>query len=302
MASTWQQALAWRLCRQLLNPVGTGSVGDVVGRLGAIPAWPDMTPELAVGFRRTGSGPGEVARALEAGEVFKTYAFRGATHLVTPEDGGIYLALRASGRQWELPSWQEAYGLVPADWPAFREAVREAVAGEPLTRRELRTAVGRRRRFRVAAAGLTSDSDALLKSLMWQGDMCFGPVRGNEATVQGMHRIARWAGLPNVDDAGRRAIEAYVRVYGPTTADHVHYYFGAGLSAGRKAIRGWLDDLSDRICPSVPQAASAMIMSVLVGISVGPDTRRQPSVPSSWAIPPLLFVIRVPDRSLEEQR
>ncbi len=77
-------------------------------------------------------------------------------HLVTPEEGGIYLALRASGRQWELPSWQEAYGLAPADWPAFRETVREAVADGPLTRQELATAVGRRRRFRAAAAGLTA--------------------------------------------------------------------------------------------------------------------------------------------------
>ena len=33
----------------------------------------------------------DVARALDAGEVFKTYAFRGATHLLTPEEGGIYL-------------------------------------------------------------------------------------------------------------------------------------------------------------------------------------------------------------------
>jgi hypothetical protein len=27
----------------------------------------------------------------------------------------------------------------------------------------------------------------------------------------------------------------------------VQYYLGAGLSAGRKALRGWLDDLSDRL-------------------------------------------------------
>ena len=96
--------------------------------------------------------PGDVARALEAGEVFKTYAFRGATHLLTPEEGGIYLALRASGRQWELPSWQEAYGLTPADWPAFRETVREAVADEPLTRQELRD----RRRFGRRSAGFAA--------------------------------------------------------------------------------------------------------------------------------------------------
>ena len=243
---SWRQALAWRLRRHLLDPVGTRSVGDVVGRLAAVPAYPETTPELAVGLRRTGR-VGDVARALDAGEVFKTYAFRGATHLLTPEEGGAYLALRASGRQWELPSWQETYGLAPDDWPAFRETVREAVAGGPLTRRELSVEVGRRRRFREAAAGLNSGSDTLLKALMWQGDLCFGSPRDGEATVQNLRRVPRWAGLPDIDDAGRWAVEAYVRTYGPTRADRVQYYLGEGLSAGRKAIRGWLDDLSDRL-------------------------------------------------------
>ena len=247
MALTWDQALAWRLRRHLLHPVGSGSVGDVVGRLGAVPAYPETTPEFAVGLRRTGSRFGDVARALDAGEVFKTYAFRGATHLVTPEEGGTYLALRASGRQWELPSWQETYGLAPGDWPAFRETVREAVAEGPLTRQELSVAVGRRRRFRDAAAGLISSSDTLLKPLMWQGDLCFGPARDGAGTVQSLHQVQQWAGLPDIDDAGRWAVEAYVRRYGPASADGVQYYLGAGLSAGRNALRGWLDELSDRL-------------------------------------------------------
>ena len=102
-------------------------------------------------------------------------------------------------------------------------------------------------RFRDAGAGLSSNSDTLLKPLMWQGDLCFGPARDGEATVQGLDQVARWAGLPDIDDAGRWAVEAYVRTYGPTSADGVQYYLGAGLSAGRKAVRGWLDDLSDRL-------------------------------------------------------
>jgi hypothetical protein len=69
--------LVRRLCRHLLDPVGRCSVGDVVGRLGAVPADPDTTPELAVGLRRTGSRSGDIARALDAGDVFKSYAFRG---------------------------------------------------------------------------------------------------------------------------------------------------------------------------------------------------------------------------------
>ena len=219
----------------------------MVGRLGAVPAYPETTPELAVGLRRTGARVGDVARALNAGEVFKTYAFRGATHLLVPEEGGAYLTLRASGRQWELRSWQEEYELAPGDWPEFRETVRAAVAARPLTRTELSVEVGSRRRFRAAAAGLTSNSDTLLKSLMWQGDLCFGPPRDGEGTVQDLRRVAGWAGLPDIDEAGRWAVEAYIRTYGPASADAVQYFLGAGLSAARKALRGWLDDLSERL-------------------------------------------------------
>jgi Protein of unknown function (DUF1006). len=237
----------------------------------------------------------------DAGEVFKTYAFRGATHLLTPEEGGAYLALRASGRQWELRSWQETYGLAPGDWPAFRETVREAVAVQPLTRHELSVEVRRRRRFRDAAAGLNSNSDTLLKSLMWQGDLCFGPVRDGEATVQDPHRVARWAGLPDIDDAGRWAVEAYVRTYGPTSADSVQYYLGAGLSAGRKALRGWLDDLSDRLVTVDIDGEDMLLFADdaddLVSTEVSPTVRLLPAADpwvmgpapptATWCVPPI---------------
>jgi hypothetical protein len=93
--------------RQLLDPVGTESVAGVVRRLGAVPAQSDAAAELAVRARRERSRSGEVARALAEGRIIKTFACRGATHLLTPEDGGGYLALRAPGPSsgtWALPS------------------------------------------------------------------------------------------------------------------------------------------------------------------------------------------------------
>src|SRR4249919_4101055 len=134
--------------RQLLDPVGTESVAGVVRRLGAVPAQIDAAAELAVRARRERSRPGEVARALAEGRIIKTFAFRGATHLLTPEDGGAYLALRAASRMWELPSWQSFYGLAPSDWPVLREAVRDALAQGPMTPEELGTAVSSERKFR----------------------------------------------------------------------------------------------------------------------------------------------------------
>ena len=55
---TWAQALAWRMGRQLLDPVGAGSVAGVVRRLGAVLSMDESLAELAVRTRCTTSRPG----------------------------------------------------------------------------------------------------------------------------------------------------------------------------------------------------------------------------------------------------
>jgi hypothetical protein len=84
---TWSQPLAWQMRQQLLQPVGTGSVAAVVGRLAAVPAQPEASAALAVRTRRQRSRPGEVARALAEGRIIKTFAFRGVESI--DGDGGF---------------------------------------------------------------------------------------------------------------------------------------------------------------------------------------------------------------------
>ena len=55
---TWGQALAWRMERHLLDPVGSESVADVVRRLGAVLSMDESLAELAVRTRRTSSRSG----------------------------------------------------------------------------------------------------------------------------------------------------------------------------------------------------------------------------------------------------
>jgi hypothetical protein len=246
--------------QQLLDPVGTESVAGVVRRLGAIPALPEAAAELAVPARRERSRPGEVARALAEGRIIKTFAFRGATYLVTPEDGGAYLALRAASRMWELPSWQSCYGLTPSDWPLLREAVREALADGPMTREELGAAVTARPSFRHLGSAFADRAWTLLKPLAWQGVMSFGPPRDGHATLQRLDSNPRWAGVPDLDEAGVRAVEAYFRAYGPATADHVHYWLGNGLGAGRKRIRSWIAGFGDRLAVVDIDGESAYVL------------------------------------------
>jgi hypothetical protein len=177
--------------QQLLDPVGTESVAGVVRRLGAVPAQFDAAAELAVRARRQRSRSGEVARALAEGRIIETFAFRGATHLVTPEDGGAYLALRAASRMWELPSWQSFYGLTPSDWPPLRQAIREALADGPMARDELGAAVTARPKFRHLGFAFADRAGTLLKPLAWQADMSFGPPRDGRATFQRLDRNPR---------------------------------------------------------------------------------------------------------------
>ena len=81
----------------------------------------------------------------------------------------------------------------------------------------------------------------LVKPLTWQGDMGFGPPRDGRATFQRLDASPQWRGIPDLEDAGPRAVRAYLRAYGPATPDHLHYWLGNGLSAGRRRIDRWLE-------------------------------------------------------------
>jgi Winged helix DNA-binding domain len=240
---TWRQALGWRLERHLLDPVGSESVSGVVRRLGAVPSSDESLAELAVRTRSTTSRPGVLAAALADGTVIKAFAFRGAMHYLSPEDGGIYLALRSAGRQWERPSWVEYYHLRASDWPEFRAAVRDALSNGPLTSPELGEVLSSHRAYRHLKPVFDEGAGTLIKPLTWQGDMSLAPSRDGQHTFQRLDHNPRWAGIPALDDAGPRAITAYLRTYGPATIDHIHYWLGEGLSAGRKRLMEWLAEL-----------------------------------------------------------
>lgn len=261
MHLTWAQALGWRLERHLLDPVGTASVAGVVDRLGAVLAMDEALAEVAMRARRTTSAPGELAAALADGSVIKAFAFRGSTHYLSPESGGIYLALRAAGRQWELKSWVEHYGLTAEDWVGFRAAVREALDDGPLTVAELGDALTAQPAYRHLRPVFDGDPWTLLKPLHWQGDMSFAPARDGKATFQRLDQNPRWPGIPDLDDAGPRAIAAYLRTYGPATFDHVEYWLGSGLSAGRKRLVAWWAGMADQLTEVDVEGTTAYVLA-----------------------------------------
>ena len=128
-----------------------------------------------------------------------------------------------------------------------RAPVRDALADGPMIRDELGVAVTAWPTFRHLGFAFADRAGTFLKPLAWQGDMSFGPPRDGRVTFQRLDRNPRWAGVPDVDEAGMRAGEAYSRAYGPATPDHVHYWLGEGLGAGRKRIQSWIAGFGERL-------------------------------------------------------
>jgi hypothetical protein len=258
---TWQQALAFRMRRHLLDPIGTLSVPRVVGRLCGVQAQVASSAELAVRVRRRSSRRGEVVRALSGGRLIKTWAMRGTLHLLQPEQAGAFLSLMSSGRTWERPSWQRYFGMSSQQMEVLRHAVREALDDAVLTRDELVAAVVGRPGLRHAGKQLRSGWGTLLKPLAWQGDLCFGPNRGGRVTFMRPEAASsRWGGVPDPDQAAPVAISAFVGAYGPTTIDA----FGNWLSGGwfgKRRLRSWFGALGDRLAEVEVDGESALVLS-----------------------------------------
>jgi hypothetical protein len=281
---SWQQALAWRMRRHLLDPVGGLSVARVVSRLCGVQAQVASSAELAVRVRRQTSRRGEVERALREGRLIKTWAMRGTLHLLAPEEAGAFLSLIASGRSWERPSWQRYFGMTTKQMDALRQAVRDALGdGDPRTREELVTAVTARRGLGHAGEALRSSWGTLFKPLAWQGDLCLGPSRGSRVTYTlPEHASPRWGGLPEPNDAAPLAIAAYVRAYGPTTVDAFGRWLAGGWF-GTRQLRAWFDSLEARFTEVDVDGERAY---VLAEAPASTSTCSAPGRPTATSYPP----------------
>lgn len=232
--------------RHFLDPVGDQPVAAVVRRLCGVQSQVASYAELCVRVRRKTSKAGEVARALSEGRIIKTWAMRGTLHLLTPEDAGVFLSLIAAGRSWERPSWQKYFGVTPKQLDALREVVRETLDGKALTRGELIAALTARRGYGHLGDALRSGWGTLLKPYAWQGDLCFGPSQGNRVTFTTPRSASsRWAGVPDPDEAAPAAIAAYLRAYGPATADNFSAWLGRWV--GNRRLRTWFAGLGGRL-------------------------------------------------------
>jgi hypothetical protein len=256
---TWPQALAWRMERQFLDPLGGASVVDVARRLCGVQAQVASSAEIAIRVRQANPRDGEVAQALADGRLIKTWAMRGTLHLLPADEAAVYLAVLASSRMWEAPRWERWFGLSPSQVEGLRDIVREILDGRALTREDVNAEIVTRPGYEHLGDALKSGWGTLFKPLAWQGDICFGPQRGTRVTFARPEQLsADWRPLMDADDAARLAIISYVGAYGPTTPTQVGAWLSRGLIP-RRRLKQYFSDLGESLA-SVDVEGEAMFV------------------------------------------
>jgi hypothetical protein len=129
-----------------------------------------------------------------------------------------------------------------------------------LTVAELGNELTRHRAYRHLKPVFDEGAGTLVKPLTWQGDMSLGPPRNGRHTFQRLDSNPRWRGIPDLDDAGPLAIAAYFRAYGPATPEHVHYWLGDGLSAGRKRLQTWFSEVRRQLVAVDVEGTAAYVL------------------------------------------
>jgi hypothetical protein len=233
--------------RHLLEPRGHLRPVEVVERLCGVQAQVPSAAELAVRLRREGARPGEMQAALRDGSLMRTWAMRGALHLLEPRSGAAFLALIADARPWARPSWQRAFGVTPERLDALSDAVASALDGVALSREELIERLAARPELHEMVDGLRSGWGTLLKPLAWQGELCHGPSEGNRVTfVRPKDASPAWTGLADMATAPRRALTAYLGTHGPATPERFGQWLAGGYF-GTRRLRGWFESLGDSL-------------------------------------------------------
>lgn len=242
------QVLAWRAAQQALAAAGVRDVESAVRRVVTLRGWPADLAELAIAVRLAKPALGGLEAALEAGDLIRSYAFRGGSYVFTHDGAAVFLAVRTTTRIWERRRWQQQASFAIDDWEPLRHAIREALASGPKTREELQAHIKRIPALKHLAKGATGvGGDSFYKPMHWWGDICFGPHRDGQATFRLLAGDPRWPGLPEADEAGPRAIALYLGAYGPATIDNLAYWFVEGLGVPRQQLLAWLADLGSDI-------------------------------------------------------
>ena len=212
---TSEQVAAFRLrSHHLTDRLPVDSLVDVVRDTCGIQAQVMNAARLQLRARTTGLRTGIVDGALDQGRLVKIWTMRHTVHLLPTEDLPIYVSALGDSLMRITQSWYEGAGLTPEVRRTMMDAALEALEAGPMTRRELADAVeprigSRHRRWVEGSWG------GVMKQGFMEGDLVFGPSRGQNATfMRRDHLLPDWD-PPSKEDALAELMRRHLHAYGP---------------------------------------------------------------------------------------
>ena len=196
-----------------MTPAPREGLETVASEICGVQAQVMSSAELALWSRVEGASSQVVQEALwERRSLVKTWAMRGALHLLAASDWPVFAGAGRTRDHFRKPSWLRGFQITAPRLERLLGDVTAALGDEPLTKAELAETVG-------GAMGkrLLSGWGDHLKLVAYQGALCFGPNRGRNVTFV---RPAAWLGeQPALDpeEALAELARRYLHAYGPAT-------------------------------------------------------------------------------------
>jgi hypothetical protein len=225
---------AWRLRAQQLAAPRMYTVGQVVAHLGGVQAQEYAWAKWSIGLRLRDASDVTVERAIAAGEVVRTWAYRGTLHLITSADAGWLIPLLAPAI---LAANGRRYRQLDLDGETFARSnhvIEGFLAGG---RRATRADIARE----LEAAGISAQGQRapyLLQRAALDGLICHGPPQGREPTYV---LLAGWVPpTPGVDrdQALATLAQRYFRSHGPATLQDFTWWSGLPAGEARQGLEG----------------------------------------------------------------
>ncbi len=246
IALQWSRVHAWRLAQHGLSPrFSSPEFVGAVTRTGGIQAQIMSAAELAMCTRVEGLAPHNVHAALwQDHTLVKTWAMRGALHILSAQDLPLYVAARCWQQNTSWSNYFAEFGLSRAQQDAFLLAVPRVLEQGPLTRPQLADAVAKHTGIAHARDFILSSSwGTPLKPSAYRGELCFGPGQGKTATFMNPRTwMEPWQPIdPKL--ALQEIARRYLQAYGPATPDDFAFWWGCTKTLAKKLFQSLAQEL-----------------------------------------------------------
>jgi len=238
---TWDQALYWRVERQLL-PKPLADPVAVVTALGGVQTQVASSALQVISIRCT-STPDLDDLLWQQRALVKTWAMRGTLHLLPSIEYWRWVAMLRQRPQKITPGWEKYHGVTATQLTAITEAIGEVMTEEAITREEITSAVVRATGDPTLGAALKSGWSQLLKPAARRGLLIQGPPRGRNVTFVSP---TAWLGETedqSLDHAVPDLVERFFAVNGPATSEDFARWLGLAHKIARELMEGAVERL-----------------------------------------------------------